>query len=111
MNQAAAMTGCLARTSRLTAGGIPFEVCVADLDQQDVAFAASMLSDEERNPANRFVSPRDTSRYIAGRGLLRYLLAERLSMPAVLIELATSPYGKPVAAAAEASSLRLNVAD
>lgn len=56
---------------------------------------ADMLSPRERERAGRFHFERDRLRFIAGRGLLRNLLARYLSVEPKNVELIAGAFGKP----------------
>lgn len=93
-------------------GGAAFEVVMSRLDVEPAAVreAARLLSDAERERANRFVFERDRRRYIVGRARLRVLLAERADIPPQEIEIGTGPRGKPeLSGAGRQSGLRFNV--
>ena len=68
-------------------GGAAFEVVMSRLDVEPAAVreADRLLSDAERERANRFVFERDRRRYIVGRARLRVLLAERADIPTVAL--------------------------
>lgn len=65
----------------------------ASLDRQ--GSLEHLLSRAELGRAARFRFPIDRRRYIAGRGLLRALLAERASVDPAELEIAVGPHGKP----------------
>ena len=54
-----------------------------------------LLSDDERSKALRYYFRSDCDRYIAGRGILRSVLALYLQLPPEELRFAYSPYGKP----------------
>ena len=62
--------------------------CALDTDE-DIALDAALLllSDEEKQRANRFHFVRDRERYIRGRGYLRQIVAGRLGLAAESLEL------------------------
>jgi 4'-phosphopantetheinyl transferase len=60
-----------------------------------LAQAASLLSDDERERAARFVFDRDRLRYIAGRAQLRLLLSRYLGEPAASLRFAYGAFEKP----------------
>jgi len=89
------------------------EVIVArlDLGPEAVCASAAVLSDEERQRANRFAFDRDRSRFTVARSRLRQLLGARLDMRPDSVELVYGKRGKPALARRFASSgLRFNVA-
>jgi 4'-phosphopantetheinyl transferase len=93
----------------LTAGGI--DLWLAELDRATrLAELAATLTADERDRAARFRFPEHRDRFIAGRGLLRHLLAAYLNRPAAALRFAAGPHGKPALAgeAAEAG-LRFNL--
>ena len=56
---------------------------------------ASHLSEDELARANRFNFPRDRTRFVAARGMLREILGQRLSRSPSEIEFRYSDHGKP----------------
>jgi 4'-phosphopantetheinyl transferase len=88
------------------------EIVMASLDlpQSDVDEARLLLSDEEKQRADRFVFDRDRNRFIVARATLRTLLAERLKVDPKSIELSYGEFGKPYLAGQFAySELAFNV--
>ncbi len=69
-----------------------FSVSLEDWEQD--AFR-SVLSDDELDRAARFKFDRDRSRYVVGRGLLRFLLAAYRGTDPETISFRYTPYGKP----------------
>jgi len=61
------------------------------------------LSADERIRAGKFHFARDCDRFVAGRGILRALLARYLARDAAAIEFSYGRFGKPELAAPEAS--------
>ncbi len=55
----------------------------------------AVLSPDERARAARFVAPCARRQFVAGRGLLRHLLARYTGQPAQALRLSTGPHGKP----------------
>jgi 4'-phosphopantetheinyl transferase len=55
----------------------------------------SHLEDAERSRANRFRRPEDAARYIAGRGLLRYMIGKYLDLIPRQLRFEYGPQGKP----------------
>ncbi len=81
-------------------------VWLADLRQPAerlVALAATLTADE-RERAARFRFPEHRDRFIAGRGLLRELLARYLDRSAAALRFEPGPHGKPVVAGADAGT-------
>jgi 4'-phosphopantetheinyl transferase len=78
---------------------LPDEVHVwrADLDLGPAALLRlrETLSANERARAERFYSPLERARYIAGRGILRDLLARYLRIPAGDLSFCCNAHGKP----------------
>jgi 4'-phosphopantetheinyl transferase len=68
--------------------------------------ASALLSDDERERAERFRIDRDRRRFIACRSALRQILAERLGQPAGQIMFAYGSRGKPYVAG---SKIRFNL--
>jgi 4'-phosphopantetheinyl transferase len=67
-----------------------------------------VLSEDERARARRFRFERDRRRYVAGRGLLRTLLADYLGTVPQGVQLRYGPYGKPCLA--DSAGLSFNLA-
>jgi 4'-phosphopantetheinyl transferase len=86
--------------------------CAAlDCDSAMLASLASVLSDDERARAQRYQLDAPRDRFIAARGMLRWLLGRYLERDPSGIELAIGANGKPAAAdAAGASTVHFNVA-
>ena len=77
---------------------------------REVARAAGLLSDAERQRASRFLFDRDRDRFIVGRARLRQLLAARLGTRPESVELVYGAHGKPALARRFADAdLRFNV--
>src|SRR5438874_9526998 len=86
------------------------DVVVAPVVGREVAWAAALLSDAERQRASRFLFDRDRDRFIVGRARLRQLLAARLGTRPESVELVYGAHGKPALARRFADSdLRFNV--
>lgn len=66
-----------------------------DRPQPELTRWWALLSNDERQRANRYHFERDRRRFIVGRGLLRLLLSRYLYLPPEQIELAYNAYGKP----------------
>jgi len=73
------------------------DVWFSSLDTQPTLLDSlrAALSRDEQERAARFHFARDRDRYIAGRGLLRALLAERVATEPEELRFDYSPYGKP----------------
>ena len=78
-----------------------------DLPTDRIAGLTALLDDGERERARRFRHVRDRSRFIARRGLLRLLLAERGAGNAATLRYTRNAYGKP--ALADRPDLRFNL--
>jgi 4'-phosphopantetheinyl transferase len=76
-------------------------VWLARLDRgpDEIRALGGILSEDERFRAERFCFPRDRDRFIAGRGILRTILAEYLNREPGQLRFASNPYGKPALAA------------
>jgi 4'-phosphopantetheinyl transferase len=79
-------------------GAVELVVAALDLGGKAVQALAALLSEPERQRANRFVFARDRRRFTVARARLRLLLAERLGVEAAAIELIYGPQGKPALA-------------
>ena len=88
--------------------GSGIEVVVERLDAREdpraVHESRVLLSDEERDRAERFAFDRDRNRYILARSRLRRLIATRLGMEPTSIELTYGEQGKPALAPRHAGS-------
>lgn len=70
----------------------------------------AILNTEEKQRANRFVKREDKTRFVAGRAILRYLLAQYLSLHPQAISFDYLSHGKPVLAKNDCSPpLQFNV--
>jgi 4'-phosphopantetheinyl transferase len=69
--------------------------CSLDVPEVEVARFQSLLAPEERERAARFRFDQHRNRFIAGRGLLRTILARYLEVEPGRIQLAYGPNGKP----------------
>jgi 4'-phosphopantetheinyl transferase len=88
------------------------EIVVTRLDvgSEVVRASAALLSDAERQRANRFVFDRDRRRFTVARARLRRLLSARLGVRPESIELVYGAHGKPaLGRRGAASDLRFNV--
>ena len=84
----------------------------ATLDQpaEYVSQLAQSLSEDERLRAERFYFERDRSRFIVGRGLLRFILSRYLEIAANKLQFCYSSRGKPeLVETSGAYKLRFNV--
>lgn len=69
------------------------------------------LSDDEVQRADRFYFDRHRARFIAGRGILRHLLADYLKDDPAALRFTYGRHGKPeIAGEADAAPLRFNIA-
>jgi 4'-phosphopantetheinyl transferase len=66
-----------------------------DLGSEELRLLAAVLAADERERAERFLRPADRSRFVAGRGLLRLVLATYLGWPAGALQFSSGPAGKP----------------
>lgn len=82
------------------------QVWLADLRQpaQRLAQLAAVLSADERERAARFRFPELRDAFIAGRGLLRELLAAYLNRPAAALRFRPGLMGKPLLAGVDADA-------
>jgi 4'-phosphopantetheinyl transferase len=100
------------RADRAQAEPQAVDLVIARLDCSALAVenGLSLLVDDERERAGRFVVERERSRFIVARATLRSLLAERLGVPARSIRLASGSHGKPCLAwPFSASGVHFNV--
>jgi len=67
-----------------------------DIDCEIESQYWSVLNLAEKERANRFVKQQDQTRFIAGRGILRYLLSKYLDLTPQAIQFDYLPQGKPV---------------
>ncbi len=94
----------------LTAGGIHLWLAELDRPPKPLARLAATLAADERERAARFHFSEHRDRFIAGRGLLRELLAAYLDRPAAALRFEQGPHGKPALAGEEAgASLHFNL--
>ena len=66
-----------------------------DLDEADHHQCESILSDDERDRANRFRFEKDRRHFVAARGILRHLLAEHVGLCPGDVTFAYGEKGKP----------------
>ncbi|MCP4165289.1 MAG: 4'-phosphopantetheinyl transferase superfamily protein [Chloroflexi bacterium] len=74
----------------------------------DIGALETVLAEEERRRASRFLFIEDKRRFILGRGILRHLLGGYLGRPPPDLELATNQYGKPALAGEPALQFNLS---
>lgn len=84
------------RTLALGSGELHIWRAALDLDTDQLDLLGASLSSDERDRAARFVFPRDRTRFVAARGILRSILGAYLSMPSSDLRFAYNRYGKPV---------------
>lgn len=81
-----------------------------DIGHGELAAAAALLSEAERQRAGRFTVERERDRYIVARSSLRRLLGARLGVRPEAVELVFGKYGKPALAPRfAASALNFNL--
>jgi 4'-phosphopantetheinyl transferase len=78
-----------------------------ELDDRDVRRFEALLARDERSRAAAFRFPRERSRFVAARGLLRTVLGERLGVDPKRVEFLYGEHGKP--RLAEDTGLRFNL--
>ena len=66
-----------------------------DAGGEELDVYAGTLSPEERVRAGRFISDLHRNRFVAGRGILRTLLARYLDQAPAAVRIAYGPHGKP----------------
>lgn len=69
-----------------------------DDDNKAIEAATELISWDERKRSRHFVFERDRRKYVFWRACLRRFLAERIEVPAQLIDFTYGQYGKPVLA-------------
>jgi 4'-phosphopantetheinyl transferase len=77
--------------------------------QEDVASLSKMLTEDERQRAQRFIFERDRLRFISARGILRMLLGRYLRQDPNHLRFSYSEYGKPELAHPAKTDIRFNV--
>lgn len=96
--------------SRFTDLGVDIVTTRLDVARTYVRDLEALLSEDERDRAERFVFDRDRRRFIVARARLRELLASRLDIRSDSVPLTTGVHGKPALAPGLANSeLRFNV--
>jgi 4'-phosphopantetheinyl transferase len=81
-----------------------------DLASADILRCLEVLSEDERDRAERFHFERDRRRFAAGRGTLRRILARYLAAPAESLTFACGPTGKPrLSGAFDSEAIHFNV--
>jgi len=65
------------------------------VDDDELAARRATLAPDEAARADRYVFDRDNRRFVAGRGLLRAVLGERLDRPPSDVPLSADRWGKP----------------
>jgi 4'-phosphopantetheinyl transferase len=86
---------------------VVYRLAVADFAGREATLNL-LLTDAEQQHAQRYTRPADQLRFRVGRGCLRYLLGQRLGLPAATVALRTGRFGKPHLA--EPSGVHFNVA-
>ena len=80
------------------------------VDQSLLRHLESMLAEDEKARAARFIFDRDRDHFVAARGILRALLARYIGCPAEAIKFAYGPRGKPALAdPVSDSNIRFNL--
>jgi 4'-phosphopantetheinyl transferase len=69
----------------------------------------TLLSDDERERADRFIAPKHRHRFIIAHGILRQLLSVYLDQQAASIKFAYSQYQKPMLADLDTHCLQFNL--
>jgi 4'-phosphopantetheinyl transferase len=92
-------------------GEVQVQIVSLDQPREVVSELARTLAPDEQERALRFVFPRDQSRFIVGRGVLRSILGEALGTAPVALRFAYGAHGKPeLAAPFNRSGLTFNLA-
>ena len=66
-----------------------------DLEKQTLDRCTSVLSQDEKHRASRFIFPRDRDHFVAARGILRELLGKYAGCSPALLEFRYGQHGKP----------------
>jgi 4'-phosphopantetheinyl transferase len=69
---------------------------ILDRPEESIAYLWTLLADDERQRAERFLFPRDRAHFTVARGLLRVLLGHYLGSLPQHLRFAYGPHGKPV---------------
>jgi 4'-phosphopantetheinyl transferase len=81
-----------------------------DSDPETFGRLESVLSEDERERAQRFIFERDRDSFTVARGILRHLLGQHLQCPPQAIEFSYGPNGKPELGSSHSHSpLRFNL--
>ena len=80
---------------QLSSGDVHVWQAGLDVSPVHLTFYESLLANDEKERAERFLFERDMNQYIAGRGILRVLLGRYLKKPPLGINISYSDYGKP----------------
>ncbi len=81
-----------------------------DRPEASVRHLGTLLADDERQRAERFIFPRDRAHFTVARGLLRVLLGQYLACPPQHICFTYGPHGKPaLALETDGATLHFNV--
>jgi 4'-phosphopantetheinyl transferase len=76
---------------------------------EELAEFECILSPDEQTRARRYYLPRDKDRFVAGRAILRMILAQYLSLRPQDIQFSFGPNGKPMLYPADPSRLEFNL--
>jgi 4'-phosphopantetheinyl transferase len=79
-----------------------------DVTRKEAESLGGLLSPDERNRAERLRVESDRQRFVAGRGLLRVILARYLGQSPGVLHFDYTPLGKPSLTAARLAGLRFN---
>jgi len=75
-----------------------------DLEKEALDRCASVLSQDEKLRASRFLFPRDRDHFVAARGILRELLGKYAAIPPAQLEFKYGGHGKPAVRAESGES-------
>lgn len=78
-------------------------------DEPLLADCRRLLSDDERQRADRLLIAESARRYVVGRGALRQILGNVLNISPALVRFVVGPHGKPALADHTADSWQFNV--